>query len=338
VLLAALPLHAVNAADDEWAWAVVRKPGSSYHLTDARDRGSSGGAIRVKRFRRGVWVVHFKGIDASLEEISDESGVVLLTPLTKTSAICSVNSWARKPLSVTVRCIDRRGDRVDVGFIVHYLGIRSSTPTMGNVWSNLHSGDYTPRVAGNSSGGAVTIDQTATGRYSTSWAGIGFRGGNGQANAINRFRVCVLELWLPVGGDERLDVACRDKRGGDKDSQFSAAFTRGVGLKGDGGGAWAYLVADQPTTASYVPQLLLQGSSPAITASVVRLGKGRYRVKLPGMPRGGAAQVTAVLGNAQRCNIDSIRKKGSLQRIGVRCFNARGTKPRDAVFSLSYTK
>lgn len=338
LLFAALPAQGVVAGEDVWAWAVVRTPKHSYKVKDARDHANSGRDVIFKRFRQGVSQVTFRGIDARLEEISDQSGVILLTPLTSSSAICVPQSWASKPMRVGVRCYDKKGQFIDVGFILNFLAIRSTTPTMGNVWSNLAGGTYTPRVAGNSAAQPTHIDRISKGRSSTTWSGIGTRYGNGQATALIRQNVCVADLWLPASGDERIDVSCRSRGGALRHAAYSASFTAGIGLKGDGGSAWAYLVADKPGANSYTPTLDLQASSPAITARVKRLGKGRYVAKLPGMPRGGAAQVTPILGPGRRCNVSSIRKKSGTQRIGVRCFNAKGTKSKDASFSLSYTR
>src|SRR5690349_18877060 len=60
---------------------------------------------------------------------------------------------------------------------------------------------------------------------------------------------------------------------------------------------YAFLWADQPSTASYTPSTSFQGNSMGGTNTIVRNGTGDYTITLPGMAGnggdGGNVQVTA---------------------------------------------
>ena len=70
---------------------------------------------------------------------------------------------------------------------------------------------------------------------------------------------------------------------------------------------------------------------------VTRSGVGRYLVTLPGMPKGGAAHVTAYGTGASFCALSSIRTAGTPEQVGVRCFKPNGD-PVDSEFGLSYER
>ena len=112
---------------------------------------------------------------------------------------------------------------------------------------------------------------------------------------------------------------------------------RGIGLKGSGGERWAYLYANKPKKASYVPKAGLRDQEPAGKPRIKRKKRGVYRVKLPNMAKGGAAQVTAATGGQQRCNLGSISSRKP-QVVVVRCFSGNGRRSADAAFSLAYER
>jgi hypothetical protein len=69
---------------------------------------------------------------------------------------------------------------------------------------------------------------------------------------------------------------------------------------------------------------------------VTRTGTGAYAVRLPGMPKGGSAQVSAFGAKARHCVVASIRHTAP-QIVGVRCFDFSGNLA-DAKFTLSYAR
>jgi hypothetical protein len=103
----------------------------------------------------------------------------------------------------------------------------------------------------------------------------------------------------------------------------------------------AYVFANRPRAASYAPSAAFSYSSDGGTNEVTRLGVGRYVVKLPGMPKGGSAQVSAYLGTGtsalRHCVVSRIETSALPQRVAVRCFNKAGNLV-DAKFTLAYAR
>ena len=110
-----------------------------------------------------------------------------------------------------------------------------------------------------------------------------------------------------------------------------------MGLKGVPAEPAAYLWANKPAAASYHPASAFRDSSAGIAPSVTRSGVGAYLVRLPGMPLGGSAQVTAYGRGRSECQLSSIRKTDKPQRIGVLCFKPDGD-PVDSRFYLTFTR
>jgi hypothetical protein len=105
----------------------------------------------------------------------------------------------------------------------------------------------------------------------------------------------------------------------------------------------AYLFAHRTARASYQPPAGFHYSSSGKTPRVERLGKGRYRVTLPGMPTRGSAQVTPYAAKngagewiPRHCVIGSIATTLP-QRVSVRCFDTTGALA-DSRFMLAYAK
>ena len=134
-----------------------------------------------------------------------------------------------------------------------------------------------------------------------------------------------------------MNVQCRNLSGAKADAQFVLFFGQDQGLKGSGHVPVAYLDANQPTTASYAPDPLRRFSSVGMAPHVTRSGVGRYVVTLPGMPKGGAAQVTPYGPGTSFCVLSSIRTVGTPEQVGVGCFKLNGDRV-DTEFGLSYQR
>jgi hypothetical protein len=230
-----------------------------------------------------------------------------------------------------------------VPYIVSFLQAYSFTGVRGYVWADQQSSpSYTPALAWQFNSANIApnaIVRTGQGRYVVTMPDLGGEGGNAQVTSYGDApRICRAVAWGPSSGDEVIRVRCRNKTGALVDNRFVLSYVRGEGLKGLGGPVWAYLLANRSTDPSYIPIATFRDADPNGTPRIKRTGEGSYRVKLPSMPLGGAAQLTALGKGSTRCNVSAIRKSGAPQRIGVRCFDANGTDPADSRFSLSYEK
>jgi hypothetical protein len=116
-----------------------------------------------------------------------------------------------------------------------------------------------------------------------------------------------------------------------------ASVMDGLGVKGFGGGTVAYLLADQPKTASYTPAAAFRYSTEAGTPKVRHVSKGQYRVTLPNFGIGGAAVVTATGTGKQMCQLGALGTAGSPKKIDVRCFTPDGL-PSNSPFAISFEK
>lgn len=336
LLLALLPGTAQALEEDEFGWAVVRKPGSlRYRIRDPKDYASSGDTVRVRKLRRGHWNVTFRGVDGT-------AGSAHVTPLTSGAGFCRVVGWDGAPAVVEVTCHGRGGPRADIGFIVNFIHVHSARGQFAYVWANKPStAEYNPDAtySHNADGALNVVKRSDVGRYVVVLTAGPSPGGSVQVSAYGeKRRHCRTLEWGPSGADELIPVYCSSKSGHFADSMFTLTFYEDLGLRANSGGKWAYLLANRPKAASYVPQARYRGAKPSGKPRVLRSSRGRYVVKLPSMPLGGAVQVTPMDSRSRRCNVAGIRKGGKPQRIEVRCYNATGTKPKDSAFTLSYTK
>jgi hypothetical protein len=226
------------------------------------------------------------------------------------------------------------------------IGLRSSqtvqAPPTGDHGIRFYPGEnpYTPdpthshNSATGSSGN--TVYGGGSGQYIATFDGLAVPGGNAQVvAALDDPARCKLVDWVDDTEEEVVAVDCRTAGGSPLHDSFDVVFASEVGLTGVEARKSACLRADQPSTSSYEPAQ--QWNSRSMTpATVRRVAAGTYSVTLPGMPRGGSAQVTAVGEDRAACTITGIRLE-SPQRIGVRCHRPTGD-PADSAFSLTYTR
>ncbi|CAN5572491.1 hypothetical protein BH23CHL8_BH23CHL8_01770 [soil metagenome] len=349
--LVALPQGAAVAAEkvrpsavpNAWGWLVARKPSTFAYVPGPRDQGNSGGHTdRVQRTRIGLYEAYFNQIGNGFYPI----GVV--TAISPGPRTCMIddnggNSVGGDPL-LYIDCFDRNGQAADARYVANIvLGGDGPTGTLGYTWADQEATpDYEPAdyYSYLSSGaGPITVHRSATGSYEVRMPGLGRRGGNAQVSAAKGgpAALCKVQALLRDGPDELIKVRCRDAAGPLVDADFMVIFTHRVGLTGVQRSKAAYLLADRPSAGSYVPQAKFRYSSAGKQSRVERVREGRYRVTLPGMARGGSAQVTAYGAGAAICQLTSIRKDRLPQRIGVACFDPSGA-PTDSRFMLSYTR
>jgi len=333
---ASLPSMAAAADPDQWAWAVVRNPSKSYELKPKDGASSGGGRVRVKRIARGSSRLTFKGLSVDERHVQ-------VTPLSSAAAMCRWIGGGQQEGQEKVACYDRYGRAKDVPFVFNM--VRSTAihagPRLAYVRANQgrKKEPYQGYPAFASTGTADTLTKLGEGHYHVRIPAIFTQGGNLQVTPFSfaEKTTCRIASWAVLGVDVRAETRCYDLKGKPRNSKYSLIYTSGEGLKGDGGGAWAYLLAHAKKSASYVPVDDYSAESSPGTPRVKRLKRGQYRVKLPSMPLGGSVQVTA-LDERKRCQASSIKKKDGPQKIGVRCFSANGKKRADSVFMLSYAK
>ena len=337
-----------GTAFNAYAWVVARHPLKLHYKPAPADRGDSeGGAISIDRVDTGTYIVNVPGMD-------NEDGTVQVTPLGDSATRCVVGGWAvdGSRLQVQVACSNASGAAAPTAFSMTYITygispfgqahlaylfadqpseISTYTPDTDFNFDSafMHSGD-TPVYN--------TVQRSGPGHYTVSIPGLGSKGGHVQVVAVQLFGVtvaCRVVAWAPDGGAMLVSVLCRDLTGTPVDTYFDLTFVKSLKLTGYSASRGAYLFADHPTSASYHPAKAYRYSSADTVPTVKRSGKGRYSVILPGMPSGGAAQVTPFGPGKTRCNLSSIRTSGSPQTVGVRCYDIAGHLA-DSRFTLAY--
>ena len=337
-----------GTAFNAFAWVVARHPLKLHYKPALADRGNSeGGAISIDRVDTGTYIVNVPGMD-------NEDGTVQVTPLGDSANRCVVAGWAvdGTRLQVYIRCSTASGVEAPTGFSMTY--ITYSISPFGNAHLAYLFADqpstistYTPDTDFNFDSAFMhsgdtpaynTVQRSGPGHYTVSIPGLGSKRGHVQVVADQLFGVtvaCRVVAWAPDGSAMLVSVLCRDEAGNPVDTYFDLTFVQSLGLTGYSASKGAYLFADHPTSAAYHPAKAHRYSSAGTVPTVKRSGKGRYSVILPGMPSGGAAQVTPFGPGKTRCNLSSIRTSGSPQTIGVRCYDIAGHLA-DSLFTLAY--
>jgi hypothetical protein len=342
MVLGALIPAAASAEPDYniWGWAVVRNPGKAGYAIKGADRASRPtGKVGVIREGKGRHIVRFRGIKR-------EAGNAQVTPLKALGVSCNVAGWSISDvvLEVYVSCFGRSGAPRDVPFVVSFMQTNSGNGRLAYLWANQESSEfYTPVLSYQyaSNGGLIEIVSDSKGEYEVYLPNLASSDGNVQVTTYGHEHaaICRVAENGPDGGDLRVFVLCRSPNGlVQVDTKFTLVYTATGGLKGTAVKSWAWLFANRSAKKTYTPQFSSRAAKPAGKPRITRLGKGRYTVKLPSMPLGGAVQVTPSGTGRQRCHASAIRKTGKPQRIGVRCFTGDGAAPADSKFFLSYVK
>lgn len=332
-----------------------------------KDSGSSsGGSSQVFDLPgTGEYEIRFMDTGAGLGEPSN----VLVSSLGRKPRICVAQDWAFVEFRrtayerVRVRCFTRRGVPADATFVVDWLAASGVGGRLAYARNHSPTSDCgTPDEQYHSLGlpiascpvqGNARLKKAARLKL----PGLGSSSGSVQVSALSQRNfeppeihsagVCSLLGFYAANnpsGDEWVDVRCYEPDGSSEIyRRHDAWFMQGLGMKGVARQNVAYVLADRPRAASYTPDSRYSYSSAGGINQVARLGPGRYLVTLPGMPRGGSAQVTpfestVVDGSLPRhCVIASIRKDALPQKVGVRCFDLEGN-PADTRFTLAYAR
>lgn len=232
------------------------------------------------------------------------------------------------------------GDAQAVSFRAGWVWASSPTAAIGTPYTV--TGDYSY----NSGGGAIAITRLNKGVYAVDFAGLGNRAhSNVQVTAYDSSGYCMAGAWFDeLNGppsDERVEVHCYDANGDHANSYFNVLFQYRSGTFGGSGTGIAFVLAQEPGTASYTPNPNFSYNSTGGTNTIKRRGPGSYTVFLPGFTQaGGDVQVTAnqnfINGPAARCKVVGWNANATVgTAVDVHCFDKAGT-PHDAYFSLAY--
>ncbi len=222
-----------------------------------------------------------------------------------------------------------------------------ATRGAGYVWaSNPTSASYVPpaNYQMNSTGALNSVTRQGVGRYTVRFAGLGVLGGVPHVTRYGSGAgTCKATAHNPLGEDQLVHVNCFSASGVLADAAFTASYTNRLVWRGFDYGATypgAYLVADQPTAASYTPHHLYRFSTAGTAPTISRTGTGTYRVFLPGIGgavTGGHAVVTGRGAAPGHCGAFSHGwNTPSTIQVLVRCFDAAGD-PADSTFALTFT-
>ena len=340
VAAAAMPASvSAGRVPDDWGWAVIRSPGKAWYEVTGKNRAvSTGGKVTVKRLAKGYHRVKFKGIVTATPHVQ-------VTPLSTAGDMCSWNGLgvSGKPLEVYVNCRNRRGMPSDMRFVVNFIEAHAGgAPALAYAFAQdpmRAEYDAHPVYTYTWNGTDVPVKRLGVGKYRVRLVGMGSIKGNIHVTPYNsrKARICRPVKWTNDSGHLDIVVRCRNHKGQAADTKFNLLFTADNGLKGNRGPDWFYLYANKPKTQAYRPTFDYSSWSGFSKSWVKREARGRYTVRLPTMPLGGAVQVTAV-DDWKHCHASSVRLSGLPQRIEVRCFKASGKEPADAKFMLSYVK
>ena len=210
-----------------------------------------------------------------------------------------------------------------------------STNDFGFAWSNQLTGTFNPSTSydANTGGGAITVQNVSTGRYTVTFAGLGGPSGNAQvvAHGTDTTR-CKVESWFQSGSNELVNVLCHTPAGALINSKFVVRY----GRANAGGGPSAYLWANQPSTASYTPTSSYSFNSTGGINTITRAAAGTYTVNLPGLGGfNGSVMVTAHGSSDTHCNLALWGSSPGNRSIEVRCWSAAGVLA-DSTFSLAF--
>ena len=149
-----------------------------------------------------------------------------------------------------------------------------------------------------------TITRTAVGSYAVQLPDLGAVSGTVLVTAYGPGTSnCKVQSWGPNGTAQSVKVRCFTATGRPADAPFTMSYTNNTGIDGSD---LAYVWANLPSAASYVPSRSYQANSSGATNQIQRLDTGTYLVKLPNLGRrAGHVQVTAYGSGPERCKVIS---------------------------------
>jgi subtilisin family serine protease len=197
----------------------------------------------------------------------------------------------------------------------------------------------TEQFQASSTGAPTSVVRNGTGSYVVTMPGLGsgeessgpFAAGNVQVSGygVSTHR-CKNGGAFRDGQDLQIVVSCFATDGQPTDGAFTLLYQSNEAVRTNQA---AYVSAEQPTAASYTPNLLLQANSKGGLNTITRSGTGSYTVTFPGFTANtGDVQVGAIGSDSSYCKVRSW----AASTATVNCYTATGA-PVDTQFSLAYT-
>ena len=199
---------------------------------------------------------------------------------------------------------------------------------------------YHPAAADsfNTTGGTITITRSGTGLYRVALTGFAADDYDAvQVTAYGGSGYCTVGGAWTSGSSPSIPVNCYAAGGKPANGEFSLLYQKRAGNFGSAGQGIAFLLADQPSTASYGANANYQYNSTGGSNTITRSAAGTYSVLLPGFTQsGGQVQVTAVGSGGGRCGVQSWSAANNGTTVHVACVNANGAAA-DQKFDLAYS-
>ncbi len=336
--LAALPAAWAQPARGV-AWALVTG-GASPTVPAASQYNSAGGTITVARFQVGLYSLSIPNLGTS--------GGTAHTVAYNGNHYCNDLAWAPQGTTqvVQVQCYNAAGVEADgdVSVLFYKENRAVTTWSGGYVYANDPvAASYAPDAgySWNSRGGINTMTRSGTGRYSATFPGLGPLPNlaNVMVTGYQTSARCSPTFWNNVT-DVQVNVACDSPAGVATDARFVVSLITDTAFGVNNGqeqlrGAFAW--ANDPTSASYVPNLRYQSNSAGAPIRARRTAVGDYQLDIPGLiPSNSANLQVSHYGTGGYCNV--LRwEAGPLNgtTASVKCFSHAGAA-RDAQFLITY--
>ena len=321
--------------------------------------------------------VQFPGLGSVAQ--SGNGGNVQVTAYGGGNANCNILSGpggdGNGALEVNVGCFGPSGASTSSQFTINYVS-RSDTPGVQGGYARAHFETSSVQRAWNSTGQPITFQRSGVGVYSITFAGQAISGGTAEVTADQAPdpelppRYCEVQSW----DTQTVNVRCFTTGGngpgggpklprGPVDSDFDVIFSEGLPNgtgyfapgSPNGTPSFTYAWADQPSAASYQPDLFYQKgeipvpgccvttTSPPVT--VTRSKRGVYSVNFPQMPFStdpnngfykSNVKVTAYGTAGEYCKVGGWSGTTSNASATVNCFSASGSAA-DALYTVTYS-
>ncbi|MGC4089470.1 MAG: M12 family metallopeptidase [Polyangiaceae bacterium] len=232
---------------------------------------------------------------------------------------------------------------LDVAGIRQIYGVYDESfdyPQGAFAWTQNLTGTYNAaRPHSWSSYGLVeaSISRLSAGVYRVEFPYVGQARGNVHVSTFGTSNRCKVATMAVTGSTEQVTVYCHNTAGTLTDTLFTVQYLR---RQDQPGYDMAYVLADQPSTASYTPVASKQYNSAGLSNTVTRSAVGKYTVTMPGQEEDGTdwgnAKVTAVGTGSQYCTLHGYSgdDDGS-ELVSVRCYSRTGALA-DSAFMLQY--